>query len=127
MKRIIDGVTYNTETATRVAMGGPSDPFSFAGWEMYQTRHGALFMVVTDHHGEDMRIEPLEDNVAQAFLEKHANHVVETVFGPFPEAGAAEKRLTIRIPANLANTWGLNLFSATANGKEVRLYEQKEG
>ncbi len=103
MKKIINGVTYNTDTATRVADGGPSDPSDLAGWEMYQTRHGALFMVCTDHDGESMRITPFEDSDAQAFLEKHANHVVEAIFGPFPEAGAAERRLTVRVPVNLAS------------------------
>ena len=84
MKRIIDGVTFNTDTATRVADGGPSDPSDLAGWEMYQTRHGAFFMVSTDHDGESMRITPYEDSEAQAFLEKRANHVVEAIFGLFP-------------------------------------------
>jgi hypothetical protein len=32
----------------------------------------------------------------------HTNHLVEQYFGPMPEGGAAERRLTIRIPANLA-------------------------
>jgi len=56
MKRIIDGVTYNTETAHRIA-SGDAGPDSFAGWEMYQTLGGAFFMVVTDHDGESQRIE----------------------------------------------------------------------
>lgn len=103
MKRIIDGKTYNTDTATRVAEGGPPDPSDLAGWELYQTRHGAFFMVTVDHDGEDMRIKPYGDDEAQKFLEKHANHVLEEVFGPFPEAGASERRLTIRVPGNLAD------------------------
>ena len=126
MKRIIDGVTYNTDTATRVATGGPSDPNDLAGWEMYQTRHGAFFMVLTDHDGEDMRIRPYDDADAQAFLEKHANEVVEAVFGQFPEAGSAERRLTIRVPVNLAvrmetiaHAKGLSL-----NSYAMRCFEQ---
>ncbi len=103
MKLIIKGVAYNTDTATRVASGGPSDPSDLAGWELYQTRHGAFFMVVTDHDGEDMWIKPYSDADAQALLEKHANYLMEEVFGPFPEAGAAERRLTIRVPGNLAD------------------------
>ena len=101
MKRIMDGKTYNTDTATRVALGGPE--WSEASWELYQTRHGAFFMVSTDHDGASQTLRPLEDAEAQAFMEKHANNLVEQVFGPFPEAGAAEKRLTIRIPGNLAD------------------------
>jgi hypothetical protein len=70
---------------------------------LYQTRHGAFFMVVTDHDGEDMWIKPHSDADARALPEKHANHLMEEVFGPFPEAGAAERRLTIRVPGNLAD------------------------
>jgi hypothetical protein len=126
MKRIIDGITYNTETATRVAMGGPSDPSDLAWWEMYQTRHGAFFKVITDHDGEDMRIKPMDDNAAQAFLEKYANDVVETVFGPFPEAGAAERRLTIRIPANLATRMeaAAQAKNLSLNSYAMRCFEQ---
>ena len=116
MKRIIKGVTYNTETATCVAEGEPADPSDLAWWAMYQTRHGALFMVTVDHDGEDMRISPYEDDAAQAFLEKHANHALEAAFGPFPEAGAAERRLTIRIPTNLALR-----MEAIARTKELSL------
>jgi predicted HicB family RNase H-like nuclease len=36
-------------------------------------------------------------------LEKYANHLVEQYFGAMPEVGAAERRLTIRIPTNLAD------------------------
>lgn len=135
MKRIIDGVTYNTDTATRIADGGSET--SFAGWELYQTRHGAFFMVTTDHDGESMKIEPYTDRAAQAFLEKNAKHLVEQVFGTFPEAGAAERRLTIRVPGSLAdrleaaaktkgvslNSYAMRCFEqcATADGQPPRL------
>ena len=126
MKRIIDGVTYNTDTATRVADGGPSDPSDLAGWELYQTRHGAFFMVMTDYDGEDMRIKPYDDAAAQAFLEKHANHVVDAIFGPFPEAGAAERRLTIRIPGNLASRMeaAAQARCLSLNSYAMRCFEQ---
>jgi predicted HicB family RNase H-like nuclease len=45
----------------------------------------------------------VNDTEAQALLEKHANHLVEQYFGEMPEGGAAERRLTIRIPGNLAD------------------------
>lgn len=126
MKRIISGMTYNTETATRVAEGRPDDGFSQAGWEMYQTRHGAFFKVITDHDGESMRVEPCSDDDAQAFLEKHANHTLEAAFGPFPEAGAAERRLTIRIPANLASRMeaAAQARSLSLNSYAMRCFEQ---
>jgi hypothetical protein len=38
---------------------------------------------------------------AQALLEKHANHLVEKYFGVI-EGGSGERRLTIRLPINLA-------------------------
>jgi predicted HicB family RNase H-like nuclease len=56
------------------------------------------------------------DTEAQQFLEKHANHLVESVFGTFPEAGAAERRLTIRIPGNLADR-----VEAAAQAKNLSL------
>jgi predicted HicB family RNase H-like nuclease len=34
-------------------------------------------------------------------LERHANDLVEQFFGPFPEYGSAEKRLTLRMPIGL--------------------------
>ena len=101
MKRIIDGVTYNTETAHRIAQNSESD--SLAGWEMYQTRGGAFFAVVTDYDGESQRIEPYEGAAALAFLEKHANFETKSLVWEesFPED--EERRLTIRIPGSLAN------------------------
>ena len=123
MKRIINGKTYNTDTATRVT--GGNNPYSDAWWGLYQTRHGAFFEIVVDHDGEE-KISPLEDAEAQAFLEKHANHLVEQYFGPMPEYGAAERRLTIRIPGNLADRMedaakskGLSL-----NSYAMRCFEQ---
>lgn len=104
MKRIIDGKTYNIDTATCVFLDAPDDGFSGAWWGLYQTRHGAFFKVVVDHDGETvLKFDPVTDTDAQALLEKHANHLVEQYFGEMPEGGAAERRLTIRIPGNLAD------------------------
>jgi predicted HicB family RNase H-like nuclease len=36
-------------------------------------------------------------------VQRRASHLVDRYFGPFPEAGAAERRLTIRVPGNLAD------------------------
>lgn len=104
MKRIIDGKTYNIDTATCVFLDGPDDGFSSAWWGLYQTRHGAFFKVVVNHDGEEvLEFGPVTDAEAQALLEKHANHLVEQYFGEMPEGGSAERRLTIRIPGNLAD------------------------
>ncbi|KVR84405.1 toxin-antitoxin system HicB family antitoxin [Burkholderia vietnamiensis] len=107
MKRIINGKTYNVHTATTVFEDGPAivDPggHSFAYWGLYQTRYGEFFKVTVQHDGEATKFEVLTDLEAQALLEKYANHLVEQYFGEMPEGGAAERRLTIRIPGNLAD------------------------
>jgi hypothetical protein len=92
-------MTYNTNTATRVAMGCPDDEWSLASWELYRTRHGAFFKVITDHDGESQGLDPLADDEVLAMLQKLAPNLVDTVFGHCPEAGAAERSLTICIPA----------------------------
>jgi predicted HicB family RNase H-like nuclease len=98
MKRIIDGKTHNTDTATKIADFWSSPDESV---DLYQNRHGAFFEFGADYHGPGIR--PLTDAEAQAWLEKHANHLVEQYFGAMPEGGAAERRLTIRVPVNLAD------------------------
>jgi hypothetical protein len=112
-KRIIDGKSYNTDTAILVAEG--DNEWSDAWWRLYQTRHGAFFLDGTDHHGGDA-FRPLTDAEAQALLERRANHLVERYFGPMPEAGAAERRLTIRLPGNLADR-----IEVTAKAKNLSL------
>jgi hypothetical protein len=102
MKRIINGRTYNIHTATEVVSQEAPYP-SGAWWGLYQTRHGEFFKVVVNHDGEETKWTPLTDADAQAELEKDANHLVEQYFGPMPEGGAAERRLTIRVPGNLAD------------------------
>jgi len=100
MKRIIDGQTYNTETATQIFVGG-SD-FSNAWWGIYQTRAGAFFKIVVNHDGEEVQeFKPITDAEAQKLLEKHANHLVEKYFDVV-EGGSAERRMTVRLPINLA-------------------------
>jgi HicB family len=102
MKRIIDGQTYNTDTATEVFLESAEDP-SMAWWAIYQTRHGAFFKVLVDHDGETTTFTPLSDAEALELVQRRASHLVDRYFGPFPEAGAAERRLTIRVPGNLAD------------------------
>jgi predicted HicB family RNase H-like nuclease len=115
MKRIINGKTYNTATATDVFSDG--DDSSGAWWGLYQTRYGEFFKVVIDHGGEaELEFRPVTDSEAQELLERHANHLVEQYFGEFPEGGAAERRLTIRIPGNLADR-----LEAAAKSKDQSL------
>jgi predicted HicB family RNase H-like nuclease len=102
MKRIIHGQTYNTETATEVFVAGAGSPFSDGWWGLYQTRAGAFFKIVANHDGaEVLEFGPIADYEAQKLLEKHANHLVEKYFDVI-EGGSAERRLTVRLPINLA-------------------------
>ena len=100
MKRIIDGQTYNTETSNEIFVR--EHPDSHAWWGLYQTRAGAFFKIHVDHDGEEfLEFGPISDTEAQRLLEKHANHLVEKYFDVI-EGGSAERRLTIRLPINLA-------------------------
>ena len=122
MKRIIDGKTYNTDTAMLVTKSGAQLwEQSFTWWALYQTRHGEFFRIMVDG-GEEQEFRPLNDAEAQAFLEKHANHLVEQYFGPMPEGGAAERRLTIRLPGNLADRLEV---AATAKGLSLNSYAMR--
>ena len=110
VKRIIDGRTYNTETATQLASWSTaSDPNTQgigyeAGGFLYQTRHGAYF-VVNYNDGLDPweddyeKLIPLEPGQAQRWAEQHCSvEEIEALFGEMPEAGDAEARLTLRMP-----------------------------
>src|SRR5690349_11397090 len=99
MKRVIDGITYNTETATEIFL--QSQPFSQAGWAMYQTRNGAFFSVAWDIDRAPNSCTPLSRPEARRKLEEHASYLVEEYFGFMPKHAAMEKRLTLRIPYGL--------------------------
>ena len=115
MKRIINGKTYNTATATEVFVNDHHS--SGAWWSLHQTRYGEFFEVVVDHGGETvLKFGPVTDCEAQKRLEKHANHPVGQYYGEKPEGGAAERRLTIRIPGNLADR-----IETVANAKDQSL------
>jgi hypothetical protein len=114
VKRIINGKSYNIHTATEVI--GRENPYSSVSWSLYQTRHGAFFEVIADPNIGKTEFRPLADDEAQALLERHANHLVEHYFGAMPEGGAAERRLTIRIPGNLADR-----LEAAAKSKGISL------
>jgi HicB family len=108
-KRIIDGKTYNTETATQIIGWRRSDdnlPFdeSFA---LFQTRFGAFFLYSYrdfDDPPEWEQIHPMTPEAAQAWLEKNAPwrpELIEQLFGEMPEAGASEVKYTLRMPESL--------------------------
>ncbi len=110
-KRIIDGQTYNTETATLVA--GYDDDYDGhpvgSGAYLFQTRFGAFF-VYEDRWGfsdDDYEIiKPLSPAEAQTWLEqRHPTEpeLIERYFGEMPEAGADEVKFTLRMPQSLRN------------------------
>lgn len=106
-KRIIDGKTYNTETATQIA-GFTTDhgPYETGNY-LYQTRFGALFqytflngMQEDDHD----TIRPLTPEQAQEWLETNQSYnpdLLEQLFGEMPEAGSGEIKYTLRMPESL--------------------------
>lgn len=110
LKRIIDGKTYNTETATQLASWSSANNPDTAhqqyehGGILFQTRFGAYFVVQYDE-GQDPwddnyeKLIPLEPEQAQRWAEKHCSaDDVEALFGEMPEAGEAEAKLTLRMP-----------------------------
>jgi hypothetical protein len=105
IKRIIEGVAYNTETSTKVARseydqtseGGPR------GYQtLYQTRGGAFFLHsfevsdYKDRHGEwqereSNHFEPMSRDVAQGWvLNAGQVELLSDAFGEPPEAAAGD-------------------------------------
>lgn len=114
MKRIIEGRTYNTETATQLGSWStlndpnyPPEPYQEAGGALYQTRHGAYFAVSFDENREAWedgheKLTPLDPQQAQRWAEEHCStEDIERLFGEQPEAGDAEAKLTLRMPETL--------------------------
>ena len=109
-KRIIDGKTYNTETATQI-VGWADDNDEYGPYDsgryLYQTRFGAFFLYdYLSGMGEDDRetIEPLTPEQAREWLEKNCSwnvDLIERLFGQMPEAGSGEIKYTLRMPESL--------------------------
>jgi hypothetical protein len=98
-KRIIDGKTYNTETATLLGQGGSYDPPTEEA--LFKTRHGAYFLYYSDNEADE-RIFPLGPEKAQKWMEDHhLTTLIIAEFGEMQEAGDTEARITLRIPETL--------------------------
>ena len=116
MKRIIDGVTYNTDTSTRLAKSGyealyNNEPYECVG-TLYQTRGGAFFIdeAIDLGHDEDgereirNRFKALSAKGAEEWLMTGDVEIIHNPFSDPPEAEAeAEPGSTIyiRVPSAL--------------------------
>jgi hypothetical protein len=123
MRRIIDGAAYDTETSDLIVELGGDERDEWIH-RLYRTRTGAYFLYESGpepgeqpheyHDAEDFK--PLSDRKAKKWLERNANGLVENYFGRMPEAGAAGRRFTLRLPNNLATRLG-----AIAQSKNLTL------
>jgi predicted HicB family RNase H-like nuclease len=130
-KRILDGKTYNTETATLVWSQEihPQDiaevhPFN----ELYQNRFGAYFSYAGNYRDfDDAVITPLTPLEAEKWMEQFAHaHLIEKHFGEKPEAGDSETRFTLRMPDSLKRRIdeAAKLTNQSVNAWIVRCIEQ---
>lgn len=108
-KRIIDGKTYNTETATRLAGWDKTEdnyPVSY-GEHLYKNRYGAFFLYSygdDEPYGPQEELKPFTPEQAREWLEKYNAYdvdLIESLFGRLPEAGSSESKFTLRLPDNL--------------------------
>ena len=127
-KRIIDGKTYNTETAVLLAGHRQEDDESpiETGTFLYKTRFGAFFLYQYQDYGPDEdnfdAIQPLTAAEAQAWLEKNESYntdLIERLFGKMPEAGSQESRFTLRMPDTLRDQLAER---AKANGRSLNAW-----
>jgi hypothetical protein len=108
MRRIIEGVAYDTETGDMIKQVGFNDAYPDQGQRLYRTRNGAFFVwevypIETYRGGRTQEdITPVSDEKAYEWLVTNGNELVEKYFGEMPEGGAAERRMTLRLPNNLA-------------------------
>jgi hypothetical protein len=122
MKRIIDGVTYNTDTATVVATAEWTDeawggnPEEEHKGTLYQTRGGAFFLhvhtewEVLNRRTEEVEarsrdtFEPMTAAAAQKWVMAGEVELVNDAFGEPPEAVAEEApgaTVYVRVPTSL--------------------------
>jgi hypothetical protein len=108
-KRIIDGKTYNTETATEIEGWDVTEeeyPLTH-GEHLYQNRFGAFFLISYQDDGPEGPEEdlvPYTPEQARVWLEKHRSYrvdLIESLFGKMPEAGSGESKFTLRMPDSL--------------------------
>ena len=109
MKRIIDGKTYNTETATKVAVSLVDFFAKGAGYKvstLYVTRGGAFFADGYDPEMEEFTLDPLTRDKAQQWILDGEVELFNNVFEDPPEASEdqstePEARIYLRVPEPL--------------------------
>lgn len=122
MKRVIDGRSYNTETAIKLcSLESPTPYTNDFHWHntiLYQTKGGAFFLAGeggamsrwSKPCGQNSRvggegISPVSAAEAKEILEReNATEALERVFGQCPEAGEGEAAILVRLPANVATS-----------------------
>ncbi|MBS1164593.1 MAG: hypothetical protein H6R00_618 [Proteobacteria bacterium] len=77
MRRVIDGVMYDTDKAEEIGCGSHDSELSDAAWCLYRTPAGAFFMVEADHDGVVDTFRPVSDCEARKFVERWANRRYE--------------------------------------------------
>ena len=109
MRRIRNGKAYDTETGDLIVERGGDERDEWVH-RLYRTRYGAYFLYEAgpepgeqshDYYDAE-HLRPLSDREAMEWLQLNANGLVEKYFGEMTEAGAAERRFTLRLPNNLA-------------------------
>ena len=123
-KRIIDGKTYNTETATEIEGWDEDDGPYESGQHLYQNRFGAFFLFSYRDADEDSYevIEPMTPEQAREWLEEKRSSrtdLIETLFGVMPEAGSGEVKYTLRMPESLKDRLTLR---AKANNQSLNAW-----
>lgn len=141
MKRIIDGVTYNTDTATAVARWeykGEDDLDTDA--ILYQTRGGAFFIVHTWQTGgkEKVYFEAITRDGVQRLVERTDNLIIlnDEILSDPPEASEEQSpgaTLYLRVPSSLkeqaeasaksdrvsVNVWAMRCMERCSKQREI--------
>lgn len=152
MKKIIDGVTYNTETSTAIGRAEReaehNDPKSYE-WTLYQTRGGAFFVHTHATWGvkkddewvdrESHEFKSLTRDEAQKWMLEGEVEVLNNVFEDPPEAAAettASTTIYLRVPETLkraiekkakaenesVNVWAMRCLEECARAGERPLF-----
>ena len=118
MKRIIDGVTYNTETATliyRDALEGSWNDYKWQSESLYKTRSGRFFLhgeggagtkygkaVSTTSRAGGEQIKPISEDDARRWLEQFEapDEICPELF-PGAEETETESVIYLRVPSFL--------------------------